>query len=333
MKRPHSDIYLHGATRYASALRRGLIALSLVAAISCTTSSSQLVPDKGFTSQLGGQHVLLGQVYRGQERVTREVLFSALEHARYLVLGETHDNRDHHQLQAQLVQRFLAAQPGAAVAFEMLDEDDASALSAQTPSELERRVDWANSGWPDFALYQPIFEAALNARARVVAAHPSTEHVRASMQGVPEADARELHIDTPLPETQVKAQHDEIREAHCGHGNDQMLTAMQRAQVYKDAFMAHAIAQTHVPTVLVAGRGHARNDRAVPYFLDRAAAGDTLSIAFIEVDDRREDPSAYDTEAFDYVIYTPRASDEDPCEKFRKQLEQMRQHPPAAPEN
>jgi len=327
MKQHHSDIHLHAATPGASALLRGLLALSLVAAISCTASNSQLVPNKGFGSQLGGQHVLLGQVYRGPARVTREALFSALEHARYVVLGETHDNRDHHQRQAQLVQQFLAAQPGAAVAFEMLDEDDASALSAQTASELEQRVEWANSGWPDFALYRPVFDAAFSVQARVVAAHPSAEHVRASMRGVAEAEARELHLDQPLPEAQIQAQHDEIRESHCGHAPDQMLTAMQRAQVYKDAFMARAMAQTQVPTVLIAGRGHARNDRAVPYFLKRAGSGATLSIAFIEVVDSREDPSTYDTEAFDYVIFTPRASNEDPCEKFRKQLEQMRQHP------
>jgi hypothetical protein len=65
----------------------------------------------------------------------------------------------------------------------------------------------------------------------------------------------------------------------------------------------------------------------VPYFLARAGSGTTLSIAFVEVDDSREAPNAYETEAFDYVIFTPRASNEDPCEKFRKQLEQMRQHP------
>lgn len=315
MKHPHSDIHLHAAPL--------LLACCLVAAIGCTTSHSQLVPEKGFSSQ----HSLVGKIYRGTTPVTREALFSALGHARYVVLGETHDNRDHHDLQAQLVQQFLAAQPGAAVAFEMLDEDDTGALSAQSASELEQRADWANSGWPDFALYRPVFEAAFSAHARVVAAHPSAEHVRASMQGVAEAEARALHIDQPLPDAQIQAQYAEIREAHCGHAPDPMLKAMQSAQVYKDAFMARAVAQTQVPTVLIAGRGHARNDRAVPYFLARAEAGKTLSVAFIEVDDTREAADAYDTEAFDYAIFTPRASNEDPCEKFRKQLEQMRQNP------
>ena len=331
MKQLDSDIHLHAGTLQTA---RWLLTALIVAAMGCS-SSAQLAPETGFSSQRGAQHPLAGQVYRGaaRERVTREALLSALAHTRYLVLGETHDNRDHHQLQAQLLEHFLEAQPGAAVAFEMLDEDDAGALASEPPvqnaKELAQRVDWAGSGWPEFQLYQPIFDAVFNVQARVVAAHPNAERVRASMQGVAEAEARELHIDTPLPQEQIQAQHEEIRDSHCGHANDQMLTAMQRAQVYKDAFMARAVARTSVPTALIAGRGHARNDRGVPYFLARTHAGDALSVAFIEVADAQHDPNAYDTAAFDYVVFTPRASDEDPCEKFRKQLEEMRQHPAA----
>ena len=335
MKHSASDIHLHAATLCAQRVGRCLMACMVVAAIGCS-SNSQLVPASGFSSQHGAGHPLLGQVYRGttRERVAREALYSALGHARYVVLGETHDNGDHHQLQAQLLQQFLSAQPGAAVAFEMLDEDDASALAQEPPvrtaSELAQRVDWANSGWPELALYQPIFDVAFSMRARIVAAHPSAEHVRASMQGLNETEAGDLHLDTPLPKAQIQAQHDEIRDSHCGHANEHMLTAMQRAQVYKDAFMARALVRTNVPAALITGRGHARNDRAVPYFLARAQAGKSLSIAFIEVADELTDASAYDTEAFDYVIFTPRVSDEDPCEKFRKQLEQMRQQPHGA---
>ena len=320
MKHLDSDIHLHTPHTFY----RCLLASVIVAAIGCS-GSARLVPVQGFSSQHGAQHPLVGSVFRGatREQVSREVLFSALGATRYVVLGETHDNRDHHELQAQLLQRFLAAQDGAAVAFEMLDEDDTSALTAQSTDELAQRVEWAKSGWPAIDFYKPVFDVAFGAHARIVAAHPSAEHVRASMQGVDEAEARDLRIDTPLPEAQIQAQYEEIRDSHCGHANDHMLTAMQRAQVYKDAFMARAVSRTNVPTALIAGRGHARNDRAVPYFLKRLQAGNTLSIAFIEVADDRLDASPYDTTAFDYVIFTPRASNEDPCEKFRQQLEQM----------
>jgi uncharacterized iron-regulated protein len=323
MKILESDIHLH--------ICRWFIACAIFAAIGCS-SSTQLVPATGYSSALGAKHPLVGKIYRGSARelVASDALFAALGSARYVVLGETHDNRDHHQLQAQLLQQFFTAQPGAAVAFEMLDEDDALEPGVRSSGELAQRVGWADSGWPDFSMYQPVFDAALSAHARIVAAHPSAEHVRASMHSIDPAEARDLHIDTPLPAAQVQAQHDEIRESHCGHANDAMLTAMQRAQVYKDAFMARALARTNQPTALIAGRGHARNDRGVPYFLAQARAGTALSIGLLEVDDRQTDPATYDTAAFDYVIFTPRATDEDPCEKFRKQLEEMHQHPNGA---
>jgi uncharacterized iron-regulated protein len=307
-----------------------LLACSLFAAFSCGCSTStQLVPSHGYTLELGARHPLVGHVFAGKTHaeVGSSQLQHALQQARYVLLGETHDNRDHHELQAQLLQQFLAAQPTAAVAFEMMDEDDAAALAEATSvpgaDELASRVDWAHSGWPDFALYKPIFEVALTAHAKLVAAHPSTAHVRASMTGVDADEARSLHIDAPLPEDQVQAQHEEIRESHCGHADTDMLTAMQRAQVYKDAFMARALTRSGVPTALITGRGHTRNDRAVPYFLARMQAGMTLSIVFIDVDDQRLTPEAYDTSAFDFVVFTPRVSDEDPCETFRKQLDQM----------
>jgi uncharacterized iron-regulated protein len=313
--------------------RRWLLASSLLAAISCS-ATTRLVPIADFSLKLGAKHPLVGRVIAGptHAEVGAEVLLHAAGRARYIVLGETHDNPDHHQLQAQVLEHFLRAQPSAAMASEMLDEEDASKLAQppQTSAELAERVDWAHSGWPEFSQYKPVFDVAIAAHAQLIAAHPSVEHVRASMQGVADAEARELGIDAPLPEEQVKAQYAEIRESHCGHANEPMLVAMQRGQVYKDAFMARSLKRTGVPTALIAGRGHARNDRAVPYFLQRTHAGATLSIAFIEVNDRQLEAAAYDTEAFDYVVFTPRVSDKDPCEEFRKQLEQMRQHPRTA---
>jgi uncharacterized iron-regulated protein len=223
-----SDISLHGRT----APWRASVgwAWLLAAAVSCN-ASTQLAPSAGFSARHGAEHPLVGRVYAGTSGIAVEptLLAHALQSARYVVLGETHDNPDHHRLQAQLLQQFLAAQRGAAVAFEMLDEDDASALATQAPAtadELAERVAWADSGWPDFALYKPVFEVALTAHAQLIAAHPSSEHVRASMQGVADSEASDLHIDTPLPEDQVQAQHAEIREAHCGHANEAMLVAM-----------------------------------------------------------------------------------------------------------
>lgn len=306
----------------------------MLAAVSCG-APAQLVPTTGYELQLGRQHPLVGRVYAPAAGAfsTPAQLTAALQQAHYAVLGETHDNPDHHRLQAQLLAQFLDEHAHAQVAFEMLDEDDATALAGQalrSPDDVAALVHWDESSWPAFRMYRPIFETALAHHLQLVAAHPSGEHVRASMQGLPDDEARALQLDRPLPEQQVAAQRDEIRESHCGHANDAMLTAMQRAQVYKDAFMARALVRAGPDAVLIAGRGHARNDRAVPYFLRRLGAERVVSVGFVDVADGRVSPTDYDVAAFDFVVFTPRVSDEDPCEAFRKQLEQMQHHAPGA---
>jgi hypothetical protein len=52
---------------------------------------------------------------------------------------------------------------------------------------------------------------------------------------------------------------------------------------------------------------------------------DVLTIALIEVDDARKDPSQYDVQAYDFAVFTPRTSDESACDRFRKQLLHMRE--------
>jgi uncharacterized iron-regulated protein len=101
---------------------------------------------------------------------------------------------------------------------------------------------------------------------------------------------------------------------------------MQSAQSYTDAFMARALLQAGPPALLITGRGHVRKDRGVPLFLQRGGASAVLSVAFVEVIDDKTRPNDYDVSAFDFVVFTPRETDEDPCEQFKRQLESMHQH-------
>jgi uncharacterized iron-regulated protein len=301
--------------------------LASVAAQGCA-SPALLQPTGGFTHALGRDHPLVGRVYAATERswARPEALFDALVESDFALLGETHTNRDHHLLQAQLVEHFARAHPDARVAFEMLGESQAAALAAVAggaPEELAERVGWSETGWPAFELYRPVFAAALSAGLRIVAAHPSREHVRASMHGIDAAESAALRLDEPLPAEQQGAQREEIRESHCGHAPEAMVSAMQRAQSYKDAFMARALIQAGPPALLIAGRGHTRKDRGVPVFLRRLGARTVLSVAFVEVADQRTQPEDYDVSAFDYVVFTPRESDEDPCARFKRQLERL----------
>ena len=310
--------------------QRALLMMSVILFSACA-HSDRLAPAGGFRHEFSREHPLSGRIWSTREArfVEPQLLFSNVRASRFLLLGESHDNRDHHLLEARLLDVFLSAHPAASVGFEMLDESQAPALAPPLPNsaeELARRVHWAESGWPDFALYEPVFSLLLAQHARVFAAHPSREHVHEAMRGsTPELRAQ-LKLDDALPAELHDALAAQIRESHCGYAPEEMVEPMVQAQVFKDAFMAHALLAAQAPAALVAGGGHVDGQRGVPRALRRQGASDVLSIAFLEVDDARTQPADYDAAAYDFVLFTPRTTNESACERFRRQLEHMRDH-------
>jgi uncharacterized iron-regulated protein len=87
--------------------------------------------------------------------------------------------------------------------------------------------------------------------------------------------------------------------------------------------MAKALASSSAAdgAILIAGGGHARRDRGVPYYLALEAPGATVaSVLLREVRRGEESPERYgaDDGPFDYLWFTPRVSDEDPCAAHRE---------------
>jgi uncharacterized iron-regulated protein len=108
------------------------------------------------------------------------------------------------------------------------------------------------------------------------------------------------------------------------------MLAVQRA---RDAQMAQSLIAAGDPdgAVLVAGAGHVRSDYGIPVYLStQAASKHVVSIAFLEVDDRKHEPQNYARSysngrlPFDYVWFTPRVDDENPCEKFKSQFDRLK---------
>ena len=161
---------------------------------------------------------------------------------------------------------------------------------------------------------------------------PATEAVRRNgLTGLGPALATQLRLAEPSPETR-SAMALEIRESHCGKAPESILDRMVDIQWARDARMAASLARggQRDGAVLIAGAGHARRDRGVPAHLARQApdAG-VASAAFLEVDPAAVKPGDYaarlagDTLPFDYVWFTPKIDDVDPCEKFKKSLETL----------
>lgn len=232
--------------------------------------------------------------------------------AQILVLGEVHDNPAHHAEQARLVAQ-IAPQ---AVVWEMLSPAQIAAAAGVDRSDgaaFGKALGWEAAGWPDFALYHPIFRAAASAQ-HIGAAVAKDDLNRAVKQGAaavvgPEAAA--LWALGSLPPEDQAAREAEQREAHCSALPERLLPGMVEAQRLRDQAMAAAavaaLDRGLRPVVVITGTGHARKDRGVPALI--AAARPDLKVwALGQVE---EDPGPHGP--FDAVNVTDPAPREDPC--------------------
>ena len=271
--------------------------------------------------------------------VTEAELMAAAREADFVLLGEKHDNPRHHALQAQVVAGLAGGSPPLeAVVFEMMTTDQQAAIVGYLhdhPGDaagLGPALDWERSGWPDWALYGPIAQAALKGNAEVVAGNLTGDQVKNTLQdgldALPAGLSRRTGLDTPLQPRLQADLLDELVEAHCGYLKAAQLGGMALVQRARDARMADRMAALagRGRAVLIAGAGHVRLDRGVPIYLARLAPGRRiLSVGFVEAgpEGLDRDPS---TLPYDYVWLTPSSDPEgfDACAAFKGQLERIR---------
>ena len=291
-------------------------------------------------------HPLAGRIWHvGEARfVSQAELIAAIVPADFILLGETHDNPEHHLLQAKIIAAVANTGRHPFVAFEMFDMTQREALAEhlkaapEDSTGLAEAVGWEKSGWPDWQLYQPVADAALAAGLEIRPANMSRAKARdLARSGLEGADAELvalLGLDVPLSKAQQENVRREIEEAHCGYAPAAMIDAMALAQFARDAHMAREISSAAGKdgAILIAGTGHARHDRAIPLHLRRIAPSrTTISLAFLEVSEGEHSASAYAAPygspelPFDYVWFTPRIDIRDACERFEEQLKKMQQ--------
>ena len=294
---------------------------------------------------LGTDHELTGKIWSVAEArfVPYEDLLSTASRATYVLLGEKHDNPDHHQLQTTVLKGLIEREIRPAIAFEMFNWDQQPAIdyhlesSPLDASGLGEAVKWSKSGWPDWSFYAPIADVALAAGRPIIAANfPRSLSRKLGRQGFSALPAEILSrskLDVSLSKEQTARLEEDIYLSHCKMMPKAHLGPVVKVQQARDAVLADALVEatrSQPAVVLIAGSGHVRNDRAVPHYLKlRQPDATVLSLAFLEVQDDAPSPSDYaepygDSLPFDYVWFTARLEDIDPCEKFKAQLQKMK---------
>lgn len=245
--------------------------------------------------------------------VLDEDTLAAMAQADVILLGETHDNGLHHQGQAAVIE---ALNP-TAVVFEMLSPAQAEMVNADVGdvAGLGTRIGWEDAGWPDFALYQPIFEALGDAEG-VGMALPR-DQVRAAFGDGAAAifgeGAARYGLTTALPDAEQATREQMQFDAHCEAMPLEMMTGMVEAQRLRDAHFAQvtlqALADHGAPVVVIVGNGHVHTDWGMPVYLNRVAPDvPTYAFAFVE--------GPQNGTAFDSTLTTPAPDRGDPCAAF-----------------
>lgn len=321
---------------------RALLLAALLMVYGCLAAAhADEKPWLAWQSQELASHPLAGKIWSREKAgfVTPEELAAALGPVRTLLLGEVHDNADHHRLQAWLLARYAQARQNDSdktVVFEMIRADQEKALTDflnshnSDPASLGPAIGWNEQGWPDWKLYQPIVNAAFPGGFKISYGDVGRDEFRTVAKGgltVLEGEKRkQLALDQPLPPQQMTDLLDELYASHCGMVPKEKLGSMADAQRFRDAFLAHRVLSSRGFRVLIAGNGHVRRS-GVPRYLyaqDGGDAGAVLSVLMIEVQDGVTDPSALvpkDAEGQpdgDYFWFTPVAQRDDPCQVFKK---------------
>jgi uncharacterized iron-regulated protein len=288
-------------------------------------------------STLDRAHPLVGKVWdvKAQAFVVASLVVPRLASSKLVLLGERHDNPDHHRLQGVVISQLVKAGRTPTVVLEMLEVEQQPAVDAYlaeptaSAAGFGAALGWEKTSWPPFREYQPVFEAAFAGKLPIAAGNLSQADAKALVkQGIsalPAERAAALRLDRAFPAELEQSLLEELRASHCGHLPDKYLAPMALAQHARDAQLAQVLARAGAKdgAVLIAGAGHARLDRGVPYYLKLEAPDSSVaSLAFREVQQGQTDPAAYavDQGAFDFVWFTPRVSDEDPCAAFKPKV-------------
>jgi uncharacterized iron-regulated protein len=245
-----------------------------------------------------------------------------------VLLGEVHDNAEHHRQRLEILRRAFVAGWRPAIAMEQFDRErqaDIDRARREKPRDAQHVIDLAtpagktNRGNWNWAFYRPFVELALEYEVPLIAANLSSADtskvVREGYAAVFDAQTLSaLGLDQPVPADMRAAQEKEIEVGHCDALPAKMVPAMARGQLARDAVMAAALNQrTNQGVVLLAGNGHVRRDIGVPHWLNAVARTRTLAIGFLE-----EGRASKLDIAFDAVVRTAAAERVDPCIEFRQ---------------
>lgn len=276
--------------------------LLLILALSVLTACQSIAPPP-----LGGR---IRDLHNGQA-VTPQVLVERLARAPRVVVGERHDNPDHHALQRWLLQALADRRAQGSLLLEMLTPAQQPRVDSvrqlpTLPKDLPGALAWS-PGW-DWNFYGPIVEFALAQRYPLLAANLDAAEIQRFYRQAPGLVGTRSNAVTVR-----NALLEQIRESHCGLLPESQMPPMLAVQQQRDRRMAERLLQAPTPALLFAGAWHGRKDVGMPlHALDLGASEAPVVLMLAE------EGSDVTSAMADYVWYTPAMPPQDYCVQMRE---------------
>lgn len=241
------------------------------------TASTQLAPSPGL--------VTVGTWFDLRRREKRDDAVIALAKKGVVLLGETHDEAEHHRWQLHTIAALFSLRRDMVLGFEMFPRRVQPALDRWSKGELNEaaflhEVDWPRTWGINAALYLPLFHFARMHRLPMLALNVDREtNRRVAAEGfaaVPGAERE--NVGEPMPAS--SSYRDRLFEwfnKHPAGGGDANADLARferfvRAQLFWDRAMAEAIASARSGEqqsliVGIMGSGHIEYGDGVPHQL------------------------------------------------------------------
>ena len=339
----HMSVKKHALSRLRIALL--LTGLGLLTLTGCNRTTP-LIPEATHTaatdslrwqSPLLQEHPLTGRIFstHSQQEISQRTLLAQLEPHRLLLLGEKHDNPDHHQIEALLLRRLLNA--NSSVVFEMLDDQHNTALTTVNGSDsletLHRQLNWRDKGW-NWPAYGPLIQLSLQQQAQVLPGNVSKPLLqtiyRTGTTSLSDASYQHRFATVNAANTTIRQQIQQlVYDSHCQMMPLEQMAPMVDIQLARDASMAHAMTANLAArerVILLAGGVHTRKDLGVPLHLQALATEAATTearpavVLLVEVEAQALHLTDYPHSAAtiaDYVWFTPKFTARDYCDDLK----------------
>lgn len=236
----------------------------------------------------------------------------ALLPADVILLGEQHDNPDHHRIHHQVVETLATQGALAALVIEMATQGNTTTGLAKTASEIEVKstLIWDDNAWR-WGAYAPAIMAAVRAGVVVAGANFPRGQMRQA--------AATASWDERLDKAALVRQNQLIREGHCDMLPASQITPMTRIQIARDVAMASTVGKASEAApgktvVLVAGSVHVDKTLGVPRHLPVTAKAKSVLLQAVSAASHNTDSG------FDAVWQTLDAPEKDYCAQMKGSL-------------